>query len=123
VNHGGVGTVKECILKGVPMVTLPLMRDQFDCARRVVHHGLGVDGDLEHLTCEALLALIDTVAGDPEFRRSVETMRERFLSDNTASLGVRLVEAAIARGASGQTSNRRPSVAPRAELMTPSPMP
>jgi UDP:flavonoid glycosyltransferase YjiC (YdhE family) len=47
VNHGGFGTVKECIHMGVPMVVLPIrgFRDHPDCAERVVYHGLGVQND------------------------------------------------------------------------------
>lgn len=123
VSHAGAGTVKECILNGVPMVVLPMMNDQFACAERVVHHGLGVAGDLPNLTHGELLALIDRVAGEPAFRQRVAAMREHFLRDNDGWLGVRLVEAAVGRGGFRQTSNRMPSEAPRAELMTPSPAP
>nr|WP_255216441.1 nucleotide disphospho-sugar-binding domain-containing protein [Pseudenhygromyxa sp. WMMC2535] len=41
ITHGGLGTVKECVLAEVPMVVAPLGRDQPANARRVVHHGLG----------------------------------------------------------------------------------
>ncbi|HKV13288.1 MAG TPA: glycosyltransferase [Thermoanaerobaculia bacterium] len=99
VSHAGIGTIKECILKGVPLVVLPLMRDQFESARRVVHHGLGLEGGLEDLTPAGLLALIDAVAGDPAFRRRVGAMRDRFLESNDASLGASVVEAEIARRA------------------------
>jgi zeaxanthin glucosyltransferase len=102
VNHAGSGTVKECILRGVPMVVMPLMRDQFDCARRVVHHGLGLKGEVKGLTAAGLLELIDGVARDPGFRRRVAAMRDWFLADNDAGLGAILVEAAVARGCERQ---------------------
>ena len=98
VNHAGAGTVKECIVKGVPMVVLPLMRDQFDCARRVVYHGLGVEGDLKHLTAASLLSNLDAVMGDPGFRQRVGAMRECFLRADAAGLGARRVEEAITGG-------------------------
>jgi zeaxanthin glucosyltransferase len=96
LNHAGIGTVKECILSGVPMVALPLMRDQFDCAERIVHHGLGVQGDLARLTPGLLSSLIDMVAGEPAFRQRVAVMRERCAGENDSQRGVKVVEAAAA---------------------------
>lgn len=96
VNHGGMGTVKECILQGVPMVVLPLMRDQFNSAKRVVHHGLGVQGDPASLTRDGLLALIDPVLGQPAFRQRIGAMRKRFRETNDSRRGIEVIEAAMA---------------------------
>ncbi len=41
VIHGGLGTVKECIWHGVPMLVAPYGHDQPGNAARVVYHGLG----------------------------------------------------------------------------------
>jgi len=42
VTHCGHGTVMKSLIAGVPMVCLPMGRDQNDNAARVVHHGAGV---------------------------------------------------------------------------------
>ncbi len=42
VTHGGHGTVIRALAAGVPLVVLPLGRDQADNAARVVHAGAGV---------------------------------------------------------------------------------
>jgi MGT family glycosyltransferase len=42
VTHGGHGTVMKALAAGVPLVVVPLGRDQNDNAARVVHHGAGL---------------------------------------------------------------------------------
>ena len=42
ITHCGHGTTLKTLAAGVPMVCLPMGRDQDDTAARVVHHGAGV---------------------------------------------------------------------------------
>jgi MGT family glycosyltransferase len=42
VTHCGHGTALKALAAGVPMVCIPMGRDQDDTAARVVHHGAGV---------------------------------------------------------------------------------
>ena len=42
VTHAGHGTVMKTLAAGVPMVAIPLGRDQLDNAARVAHHGAGL---------------------------------------------------------------------------------
>jgi MGT family glycosyltransferase len=42
ITHCGHGTTLKSLAAGVPMVCLPMGRDQHDTAARVVHHGAGV---------------------------------------------------------------------------------
>jgi len=42
ITHGGLNTVKDCILLGVPMLVFPIWGDQFGTALRVAFHGLGL---------------------------------------------------------------------------------
>jgi MGT family glycosyltransferase len=97
VTHGGAGTVKECILLGVPTIVLPLMRDQFEVARRVVHHRLGVSGSLAELSPERLSAMIAEVAGDDAMRQRVAAMQQLFVAADRAQTEVDVVEGALAR--------------------------
>jgi zeaxanthin glucosyltransferase len=96
VTHGGAGTVKECILMGVPMIVMPLIRDQFEMAKRIVHHGLGVEGDVLQITSETLGVLIHTVAADGSMKERLAAMRDLVLTADRASSGADVVEAAIA---------------------------
>ncbi|MDA3897991.1 MAG: glycosyltransferase [Desulfobacteraceae bacterium] len=42
VTHAGHGTVIRALAYGLPVVCLPMGRDQTDNAARVVHHGVGL---------------------------------------------------------------------------------
>ena len=42
VTHAGHGTVIKALAAGVPVVAVPLGRDQLDNAARVEHHGAGI---------------------------------------------------------------------------------
>ncbi|HEX8105733.1 MAG TPA: glycosyltransferase [Solirubrobacteraceae bacterium] len=42
VTHGGHGTLIKALAAGVPVVVLPMGRDQLDNAARAAHHGAGV---------------------------------------------------------------------------------
>jgi MGT family glycosyltransferase len=98
INHGGFGTIKECILKGVPMLVLPLRpdRDQDATADRVTHHGLGLKGDIDRITPGELGSMIERVVGDDSYRRRVAAMREKFRQEGGLETGVEVVERVIA---------------------------
>jgi len=42
ISHGGHGTVVRSLASGVPVMVVPISRDQPDNAARVVHHGVGM---------------------------------------------------------------------------------
>ena len=42
ITHGGHGTVIRALAGGVPVMVVPISRDQPDNAARVVHHGVGI---------------------------------------------------------------------------------
>lgn len=96
VTHGGLGSVKECIVRGVPMVLFPFTNDQPDNVRRIVHHRLGTAGDLRETSAQGLLSLVEE-ADRPEVRRSVAEMRRRFLDAEEAAPAVGLIEETLAR--------------------------
>ena len=89
------------------MLVFPLVNDQPANAERVVHHGLGLRGDLDTVTAEGLAALLREVDEDPTFRTRVGWMRERFLAVEESGVGVRRIEEVLVRPRSG-----RPDPAP-----------
>jgi zeaxanthin glucosyltransferase len=96
VIHGGLGTVKECIVRGVPMAVFPIDHDQPDNARRIVHHGLGVSGDLGSFSAGGIAALVEQ-ADRPAVRERLARMRRRFLDVEGSGIGVRLIEELLAQ--------------------------
>jgi MGT family glycosyltransferase len=98
ITHGGNATVKECIWMGVPMVALPLMRDQFDGAERLVQHGLGVSADIATVDAPALGRLVREVLDGPAFRERIAWMLAEFQRSNRTGLAAEVVERALPAG-------------------------
>lgn len=97
ITHGGLGTLKECIFRGVPVVVFPISRDQPDNAQRVVHHRLGLSGDLTSYTPQGIFSLVQQVADNPEYRQNMERMRSRFLEVEESGVGVKVIEDTLRR--------------------------
>lgn len=97
ITHGGLGTLKECIFRGVPVVVFPISRDQPENAQRVVHHRLGLSGDLAKDSPPGIFSLVQQVADAPEFRQNMERMRDRFLEVEKAGVGVKVIEDTLRR--------------------------
>ena len=97
ITHGGLGTLKECVFRGVPVVVFPISRDQPDNAKRVVHHRLGLSGDLASFTPQGIFSLVQQVADNPEYRQNMERMRSRFLAVEESGVGVKVIEDTLRR--------------------------
>jgi MGT family glycosyltransferase len=95
ITHGGLGTVKECIVRGVPMVLFPFTNDQPDNALRIVHHRLGAAGDLRRASAADIVSLVEE-ATRPEVRRSLAAMQRLFLAAEEEGAAVRLIEEVLA---------------------------
>ena len=91
ITHAGLGTVKECILCGVPMIVFPIDMDQPDNAKRVVYHGLGASGDLRRVSASVIASLVEQADGSA-VRDNVTRMQQCFLAAERSSLGARLIE-------------------------------
>jgi len=92
INHGGTNTLKECIYFGVPMVVFPLGADHPGNAARVVHHGLGIRGELSKLSVPYLRLLIGSALANTYFHSQMAVMRDRFREMEQAKRGVKLLE-------------------------------
>jgi MGT family glycosyltransferase len=68
VTHCGHGTTLKALAAGVPLVCMPMGRDQNDNAARVVHHGAGRRLSPKASTSK-IAASIDEVLHDDRYRR------------------------------------------------------
>jgi zeaxanthin glucosyltransferase len=92
ITHGGLGTVKDCIYFGVPMIVFPMNYDQPENATRVAYHGLGLRGNTEDLSAAQVLQLVERVLGNAAFRERAASMSAVFQDLETSGTGVRAVE-------------------------------
>lgn len=86
VSHCGSGTALGALATGVPMVAMPLFADQFENSRRIAAAGAAVvvEGRRDHdprprvlvsdQDASNLAAAIETVLGEPAYRRSASLM-------------------------------------------------
>lgn len=77
VTHGGLGTIKESVHAGIPIIVLPALFDQPFNAMRVRYHGLGEAIFEESLSADSLeLALRRGIQG--EYAESIARMQRIF---------------------------------------------
>jgi UDP:flavonoid glycosyltransferase YjiC (YdhE family) len=91
VTHGGLGSVKECIVHGVPMIAFPLAVDQPGNAVRVDYHRIGIAGDVRTVSHAGILSMLDRVLAEPEYRERIALMRARFEETESGRTGAGVV--------------------------------
>ena len=97
ITHAGLGSIKECIRARVPMVALPLGRDQPGNAARICFHRLGESIAPRQLTGELLLTTIRRVVADSEIAAALLAQQQALLELEHAHGAVPIVNAALAK--------------------------
>jgi MGT family glycosyltransferase len=92
LTHAGMGTVTRALSCGIPLVCLPMGRDQFDVAARVVHAGAGVRLR-PGARPAAIRAAVERVLRDPQFRAAAQRLGAQMLADASAHRGITELEA------------------------------
>ncbi len=89
INHGGGNSIRECILAGVPSLTIPLSRDadQYGFAARIHYHKMGMlvnKSSSTRIIRKKSLAILN----DPIYKEQVLKIRESFVQcqDNSNKL-------------------------------------
>lgn len=85
VSHCGHGTTMKCLAAGVPMVCIPMGRDQNDTAARVVYHGAGVRLS-PSASAAKIRKAVQLVLDDDRFRSNATRMSSAIADDSTADL-------------------------------------
>jgi MGT family glycosyltransferase len=96
VTHGGHGTVIRALAAGVPLVVLPLGRDQADNAARVVHAGAGVRLS-SRSSVGALRRVIERALNDEALRDGARAMATAIGEERRADAAVEALES-VAEG-------------------------
>ncbi|CCH55881.1 putative UDP-glucosyltransferase ydhE [Fibrisoma limi BUZ 3] len=83
LTHGGMNSVTECLVAGVPMLVYPLnlTSDQPGNAARVRFHGLGLAGTLRRASSMRLRQQIEALLGDPAYHERVELLGQQFAAE------------------------------------------
>jgi MGT family glycosyltransferase len=95
VTHCGHGTTLKALAAGVPIVGLPMGRDQLDIAARLVHCGAGLRLDQSATPAEIATAIRDVLADD-SYRAAAERIARAIEDETATDLAVAEIEAVVA---------------------------
>jgi MGT family glycosyltransferase len=95
VSHAGLGTVKEAIMAGVPILAIPFLFDQPMNARRVAFHGLGRVCAPADCSPRTIREIVIDLLGDAAVRQRVADMRAIFRAREAARPAGRLLLRAL----------------------------
>lgn len=93
VCHGGMGIVQKALAAGVPLVVVPVGRDQLETARRVEVAGAGVRLSPRRLTPQRLASAVRIAI---ERRAGAERVSRAFTSAGGAAAAVDAIESIVA---------------------------
>lgn len=91
IIHGGLGSVKECIYNAVPMIVIPMGRDQFNNAERVDYHRLGKLYKLESVSATGLANTVIALHDNTAIQQSVAEMQAVFKKLDDQQLDVKFI--------------------------------
>jgi UDP:flavonoid glycosyltransferase YjiC (YdhE family) len=95
ITHAGHGVTIKALAAGVPLVCLPMGRDQLDVAARVVHGGVGVR--LEQTAAPAdIAAAVEQVRGEASYREAAERIAATIAEETATDRAVQEIEAVLA---------------------------
>jgi len=96
VTHGGHGTVARALLHRVPLLVIPMGRDQPDNAARVVARGAGLALP-DTVSRQALAAALERLIAEPHFRDAADRLGNAVAADVGSSLLVDEMETVAAQ--------------------------
>ena len=76
VTHGGMNSVSEALVHGVPIVVIPFVSDQPVNARRVEALGVGRQMEYTKVDKETLRQTVFSVMNNSEIRENLETVKD-----------------------------------------------
>jgi MGT family glycosyltransferase len=104
VTHAGHGTVIKALAAGVPVVALPLGRDQLDNAARVAHHGAGLRLKPK-ASPDAIAAAVRRVIDEPSFAANAERLAAAIAAETAEDRVVEELEALAGEGGAAKGSD------------------
>ena len=92
VTHGGVNTVNECLVAGVPMVLAPIRDDQPIVAGRVAAVGAGIQVRFGRVQPAEMAVALRSVLNDPAYRAAARRIGASFTLAGGAPTAADLLE-------------------------------
>jgi zeaxanthin glucosyltransferase len=113
ITHAGAGTLRECIMKEVPMLAYPAFHDQMGNSARIVYRGLGSRGRREHDSPADIRRKAFALLQDDTVRENLRKARMA-VADTEEALLTRALQRVLAEDAGGgrvAVAERHPEIA------------
>jgi MGT family glycosyltransferase len=94
VTHAGLSTVMAALASGVPMVCMPMGRDQPLNAQRVATLGLGIELSPD-ASADAIRDAVEVVLGDEKFRQRAQSMADDIAAYGNGEAAVEELESLL----------------------------
>lgn len=91
ITHGGMNSISEGIVEGVPMVVIPFMADQPTNARRITELGLGKRLDYKKIDSKSLRETTLSVLNDTVISERIAAMQKKMAESAGNPGGARMV--------------------------------
>jgi len=95
IIHGGLGSIKECIHSGVPMLIVPMGRDQADNAERIEYHQIGYSISFDTITKEIIAEKLIELFENQDRKGNLVQMQRIFEEIENQKNEVKLVRGII----------------------------
>lgn len=110
VTHGGINTLDECVLAGVPVLVYNGGEtDMAGNAARVVHHGFGLAGDRRRDGAAAIRAHLESLAEGRPFRTAARRLQSLYQAYEDESVAERTVEGLLRDASKKRAASRETS--------------
>jgi MGT family glycosyltransferase len=92
ITHGGMNSISEAVMYGVPMIVVPNTVEQALNAARVEQLLGGIYLESHKLTVEQLQITADKMTADPAFGTGLERIRQSFLDGGGVQRAAEAIE-------------------------------
>lgn len=79
ITHGGMNSVHEGLMFGIPLIVVPQQLEQAHMAKRVAETGCGIYLDMSEVTPESLKESYKKITSDDSYGKNAEKMKDSFL--------------------------------------------
>jgi zeaxanthin glucosyltransferase len=97
ITHGGLGSIKEAIFFGVPMLVLPVNTgcDQNGNAARVYYHKIGLRGNIREDSLDEINIKINEMLTTKKFQQHIKKMQDVFIASEQKPESIDIIESYI----------------------------
>jgi zeaxanthin glucosyltransferase len=95
ITHAGLNTALESLAHGVPMAAIPIAFDQPGVAARIAHHQVGELIEVDDLTVDGLLALVQRIHRTPAYRENAQRFKNIIAQRRGLDVAANILERAF----------------------------